>query len=378
MLKVIFIFVSMGDGGAERTAINLIKTLPQYAIAPRLGLIKNEGDSYKVSSDRLVTINESVIEKFLVNSPIYKMHFIHYILRIRHIINKEKPDIVMSYEYGPHFATFFALKGLGKRKPAWIIRDGSNAAFSLQNNWKYHFLPTIYGAADGIIAISEGVRHGLVNTFGVSAKKIQVILNPVDLDEIQRESTSCCEILPKRRFLVAAGRLDHQKGFDLLIKAYKDVAAAWDVDLLILGQGPLKASLETQIAELGLQNRVFLLGFQRNPWPFFAAAEAFIMSSRHEGFAHVIVEALACQTPVISSDCDYGPKEILQDGECGLLYPRDNIEALRDAILRLLSDEPLRKKLIDSGFNRAQDFDISLISSQYASYLKQFAPERND
>jgi glycosyltransferase involved in cell wall biosynthesis len=373
MIKIIFILVNMGDGGAERTAINLLNHLQQYGIDAKIGLIKKEGDAYSVPNRQIIDIPESHNEKlfkFLSKLRVKKLDFLYYIYRIKSIISFERPDVIMSFNYGPHFATYFALKLIKGEKPIWIVREGTNAAFELKNNWKYRLLPKVFNSADGIIAISNGIKDGLMHNFNIISEKIEVIYNPVDLVDIKEKSKNYLKNLPQKPYLLAVGRLVYEKGFDILINAFRDIAMNYNINLVILGEGPLKSVLKNQVLSLNLGDRVLFMGFQKNPYPFFSSAEAFILSSRSEGFAHVIVEALACRTPVISSDCKYGPNEILQNGKYGILYPPEDITALREAIKYIHKEKNIRINFSETGYKRAKDFDAVTISRQYAEYIK--------
>src|SRR5262249_60411631 len=140
------------------------------------------------------------------------------------------------------------------------------------------------------------------------------------------------------------GRLHRQNGFDLLLRG---VARLRDADLavVILGEGPERGSLEALGRELGLGARLVMPGFVENPWAWIGRASAFVLPSRWEGFASVLVEAMACGTPVVAADCDYGPREILHDGKNGLLVRRDDAMSLPQALQRILADPALRKDL---------------------------------
>jgi glycosyltransferase involved in cell wall biosynthesis len=132
-----------------------------------------------------------------------------------------------------------------------------------------------------------------------------------------------------------------------------------------MGVGELQQCLEEQIRALGLTHCVRLLGFQQNPYQYMAAADVFALSSIFEGFGNVIVEAMACGTPVVATDCPYGPAEIISDGVNGLLVPPARADALASALLRVLTDPALKKQLSCNGQKRSQDFHAQAIASAY-------------
>ena len=135
---------------------------------------------------------------------------------------------------------------------------------------------------------------------------------------------------------------------------------------MILGEGDLRPAMERQIAELGLQDRVALPGFFQDPYPWFRSADLFVLSSDWEGFGNVIVEALECGVPVVSTDCPSGPAEILENGRYGRLVPVGDVDALANAIIVTLHETPDRQALM----NRAKDFSVDKISDEYLSYFR--------
>lgn len=150
--------------------------------------------------------------------------------------------------------------------------------------------------------------------------------------------------------IISAGRLAPEKRFADLINAIKTMNESRYVRLILLGDGPLRQELQTLIDELKLADRVQLLGFQDNPMKFFKRSRLFVLSSRVEGLPNVLVEAMACGCPVVSTNCPTGPREVLRDGEYGELVPVGSPPALAGAILRALEVEPDPEKLKEAVF----------------------------
>jgi glycosyltransferase involved in cell wall biosynthesis len=150
----------------------------------------------------------------------------------------------------------------------------------------------------------------------------------------------------------------------------KIVNARRPARLIVIGEGPLRAELVAEAAELGIGERVDLPGFQPNPYPFLSAASAFALSSAYEGLPHVLVEALACGAPSVSTDCRSGAAEVLDGGLYGLLVPVGNADALAEAILRLLSDGRLAGQLRQAGPIRAQAFSMEAAADRFLACLR--------
>jgi glycosyltransferase involved in cell wall biosynthesis len=172
--------------------------------------------------------------------------------------------------------------------------------------------------------------------------------------------------------LVHAGRCTAQKNQLLLLEALSTMRDS-PVELWILGRGPLAPRLREHVMRLGLSSRVRWLGFQHNPFAFFRSADCFVLTSDHEGMPNVVIEALLCGTPVVSTRCPYGPEELIDDGETGLLTPPRDVGGLADA-LRALADEATRRRMSAAAPIRiAREFALEHVYPQYEATLRHGA-----
>lgn len=224
----------------------------------------------------------------------------------------------------------------------------------------------IYSPAHRIVAVSHGVADSLRESVGIPGKKITVIHNPVRpvmIGTISRDDKTLLETWLKSSIrLIAVGALKEQKRFDVLLKALANMSSYNDAELLILGEGQLRAKLEQQAEELGLSERVHMPGFRENVHDYFTHASCFVLSSSWEGFGNVVVEALSVGCAVVSTDCPSGPREILNDGRFGKLVPVGDHKALSEAI----EESVLKPYSVEVLVSRANDF---LPSSKAAEYL---------
>ena len=233
-----------------------------------------------------------------------------------------------------------------------------------------------YRFADKIIAVSEGIKTNLVEEFRIAAGSIEIIYNPIDIDRINELSRMPLEhpfFQGSAPVILAIGRLVRQKRFDLLIRAFREVLSELDARLIIAGEGPERESLQRLAKDLGIGEKISLVGFQANPYAFLSKADVFVLSSSYEGLPMVLLEALACGTPVISTDCKSGPREILDNGRCGLLVPEGDEGALAEGIVRLVRDKALQEALSHLGKKRARDFSIDEVFKQYERVIYQSA-----
>lgn len=223
--------------------------------------------------------------------------------------------------------------------------------------------------AEGIIAVSEGVKQDLVRHFSIPSDRIMVVPNPVNLERIRRLGAEHVTIEAAVPLIVAVGRLVQVKGFDLLIRAFAKVSRSLSAKLLIIGEGDERAALEALITQLHLTDRVTLPGTQANPWKYMARADAVALASRSEAFPNVIGEALALGRPVIATACSPGVAEYLGHGRYGVLVPPNDVDALAAGLERILTDEPLRRNLTTHALSRVEAFALQPVVERYEKLL---------
>lgn len=226
-----------------------------------------------------------------------------------------------------------------------------------------------YPRADAIICVSHGVREDLISYGNIPFEKTHVIHNPI-VDEMCELDSAPADSHPwlsptQPPIILGVGRLEKQKSFDILIKAFSIVRKSQDCRLIILGEGSLRRELEALIYSLGLDSQISMPGFSQNPRHYMRHAALVALSSDFEGFGNILVESLAVGTPVISTDCPSGPREILDDGRYGFLVPVRDPAALAAGILDTLKN-PLAKDSLKQG---AERFTIGRIAKNYTDIL---------
>lgn len=253
--------------------------------------------------------------------------------RVVFYIEDRRPDIVFTNLRRSVLTGFFASSMIRDCPPVVPILH------SIADRSESAWLRPIYVAASHIVAVSEGCMEHHIAVYGVSRAAITTIHNPV----VTPNLTRLAEEEPDHPWfadggppvVLGAGRLTGLKDFPTLIEAFQRVLAKQSCRLLILGEGPMRGELESRVRALGLDGRVSLPGWIENPYACMARSALFVLSSRYEGFGNVLVEALACGCPAVSTDCPFGPAEILEDP--ALLAPVGDPEALAGVMLRALA-----------------------------------------
>jgi glycosyltransferase involved in cell wall biosynthesis len=205
-----------------------------------------------------------------------------------------------------------------------------------RTRWMPRLIRWTYPRADGVVAVSRGVADDLVAACGLAPETVHVLNNPVITPQVTRMRSEPVEHPWLRDHevpvVLAVGRLTPQKDFGVLLDAFAAVRRSRRARLVVLGEGPLRGALQGRATDLGVQDDVSLAGFCANPYPAMAAADVFVLSSRWEGSPGALIEAMACGTPVVATDCPSGPRDLLAGGRYGRLVGVGDVEALARSI----------------------------------------------
>ncbi|MFZ6035461.1 MAG: glycosyltransferase [Patescibacteria group bacterium] len=228
-----------------------------------------------------------------------------------------------------------------------------------------------YRFFDRIVTPSYGLRQFFVNRLGTKKERVFVINNPVFNGRDRNPAIRRNYDTSTEKVIVTAARLDlFQKDFKTLFKALKEVNEKMNCRLVILGKGSDGEKIVALARKSGIADKVSFPGFVKNPMVFMRKADIFVLSSFFEGSPTVLVEAMMAGIPVVSSNCDFGPREILDNGKNGLLVPVGDYKAMASAVLRLLQDKKLKEKLIINGLKRAEFYSEDKSYSLWGRLLK--------
>ena len=233
--------------------------------------------------------------------------------------------------------------------------------------------------ADHVIALSTGVAEALSVLIPETRVRISVVHNAGYDQQVEKLALEEPSLpTPKGPWFLGCGRLTTQKDFSTLLRAFARIQRENEGELWILGEGELRGKLEREITALGLDASVRLPGFVKNPFAYMARANAFVLSSQWEGFGNVVTEAMACGTPVISTDCPHGPREILEDGKWGTLVPVANGAALADAMRGALSNPEQHRVRAKAARAHVTRFEAAEITRQYEQVILSALERRSE
>lgn len=284
-------------------------------------------------------------------------------------IRETKPDVVFSFQGYLNLVVALTRPFISS-KIRYICRETNIP--SILN--AYHTSPRmlhvaymiLYRFFDKIVCQTTYMKEDLIRYAGVNAARVVAIHNPVDVSYIAERSDTGKRVLPLSVYnIVAAGKLQYQKGFDLLLKTYAQILQD-SMHLTILGKGPLEKELKHLVKDLRLESKVTFAGFQDDPYPYMAQADLFVLSSRYEGLPNVVLEAGACGTPVVAFSCPAGLDEVIEEGSTGWLAPPEDTVALGRCILRAMG-ERLDRNMIRQQIKKK--FGVEKICSMYESFL---------
>lgn len=229
---------------------------------------------------------------------------------------------------------------------------------------------------DGVVTPSAGVARELVDVFGAQPEQIKAVYNGFDLEAIRALAMEPGVPAKNAPWILTSCRLTDQKDFRTLVEGFSMFVSTPAPLLVILGAGPLAARIREWAVEFGVEDRVLLAGFQKNPFNWLRAADVFVLSSFYEGFGNVLVEAMALGVPVIASDCPWGPAEIVQHGRNGLIFPAGDAASLARSLKRCLDDPVERAGLGVGAVQRAEAFSLVAMTQAYARYFSdlQYRP----
>ena len=359
-IKIFFLIPSLRGGGAEKIILNIVKNINLKKFNPTLILISNEGEYTIPKNIKVINID--------------KKRARYAIPKLVKIIKNNKPDIVLSSVVQSGIILSIAKKFIFKNKPIIVHRVAnffSNINIPFPSKILYK---KTLKSFDSIISVSDEMKEDLEKNTKLKSKQIQTIYNPIDLKKIDIKSNEEIEEKfisnSKNKIILGVGSLTKQKGFKYLIKACEQIVKnRRNTYLVILGKGKKREELTELIKKLKIEDKVKLLGFKNNPYKYMKRANVFVLPSLWEGLPGVLIEAMACGTPVISTSCQSGPKEILKNEKYGILIPIKDHKQMRKEIKSLLNKDRKAEKMGKMAKKRVKKFNLKKQVKKYETKL---------
>jgi glycosyltransferase involved in cell wall biosynthesis len=296
---------------------------------------------------------------------------------LRRYIEVHRPDVVLSALTYANLVAIWAKQQARSPIPVVVSERIALSSYCADpansRKWRWRYLPELvrrtYAGANAVVAVSHDVAEDLVTTIGLGEQSVTAIRNPVVDDTLRaraRQAPAHPWFVPGAPpVILAVGRLTEQKDFATLMRAFAVVRATRESRLVILGEGRLRDNLEALATALGIRADVDLPGFVENPFQYMARAAVLVLSSQYEGLPGVLIQALACGCPVVSTDCPGGSREILADGKYGALVDVGDASGIADAILAEFDTPTPRDRLL----HRAEEYSVAHGVNNYLALL---------
>ena len=362
---------SYAAGGAERVALLMARALAERGLRIDLVVSCAHGG---LRDEELPGVNK--VELGAINELLATPRWVRYLKRAR-------PRCAISMIHTANIAS-----GIGR----YLVPDvpvivSQHYAIRCEPDAQWWFRRWLgfgperfaYRRVERLTGCSQGVADDAAEVFDVPPHRVLSLPNPRHSHEASLELTPAQRPLFDKPVLLAVGRLTPQKDFGMLLRAFSDLSSRYDLNLVILGEGPERASLEAQAQELGVADRVFLLGFVDNAEAFMRRARLFVMSSRNEGLPMVLIEALGAGTAIVSTDCQFGPRELLDDGRLGRLTPVEDAKSFAAAVEAELAEPDVGHEVRRA--ERAdwlRRFDQDVVTGQYFDLVHEVIEESRD
>lgn len=363
-----FVINSLVGGGAERVLAIIAREFQSRnsEIEVHLVTLDDVPDTYDIPED-------IVRHRLNTDGSLLRSYF-----SLRGLVAAQRPDVVVAFLTRANLAA--ALIGW-QRGIRTVISERVNTTSHFANrSGRFVFRPLVrwlYPLAEKIICVSEGVRKDLASNFGIPPRQLCVVHNPADLRAIAIAARAAPDIELPQEYFVAVGRLVPNKNVANLLHALQQ--SRTNTALVVLGEGPEKDQLRSLAEELGLGGRVLFAGHVSNPYAVMSRARAYVSASLAEGFPNALIEAMVLGRPVISTDCESGPAEILAEDAglkvtgCrvvahGILVPVGDATAMAEA-MALLGDDSACEDFGERAKRRSRDFGLDAAVESYSEII---------
>lgn len=360
--RILFVSIDLKPGGAERVLATILQHLDKTRFESILALFIDTKNYQTPEDVPVICLNK----KGWWSYPII-------VWKLSRLYRQMKPDVTFSFLTYTNVICVLA-KILSNARlslilcehfiPSFYLKQSKNPLTTLFLKWMPRWF---YSYANKVVCVSQTSANEINKIFKVPIEKIKVIYNPINIEHIL---ALCNENIEHPWFaqnipiIISVGRLTDVKGYQYLLRAFKQLTMKNPSRLVILGQGQREESLKKLASQLGIDKSVAFLGFQSNPFKYLSHSKLFVLSSLSEAFPMVVLEAMACGIPIVST-ASPGSSEIITNGTNGLLVPLADEQSLAEAMEKLLKDKILVNNIILSGKKRIRDFSLEKVIKEY-------------
>jgi glycosyltransferase involved in cell wall biosynthesis len=368
--KVAFFGPQYGVGGAGQVCSDIGKALARKRYDVDFLVDGNySGDSYLEeglpSNCRLVKLTDAQYDR-----SEYNLNYYYSLLRsLTQYLSTETVGVLISNMTKFNIISVWARAISGSAfKLALVEHNLLSHGITGRSRILSYLVRFHYPFADKVVTVSSDIKEDLCKNHGVNSDRCVTIRNPLDVQSVRTKSEERVDhdwLLSEVPVVIGVGRFAEQKQFSVLLEAFDLLTSRLDVRLVLAGDGPLREELQALTRELGLEENVDFLGFVSNPYKYMKEADLLAISSQYEGFGVVATEALACGTPVVSTNCPGGPSDILEDGQYGELVDVGDRRELANVMCRVLEDPPESEPLVE----RAKKYKVEKVASDYLKLM---------
>jgi glycosyltransferase involved in cell wall biosynthesis len=361
MNKIVFFIKNLNGGGAEKTILNLASYL---SISFHVILLTwNDKTVYDKNSYKGIKFIN--LKNYCRVNPFFALY---------NYIKEEKPKIIISSLYYANIQNIIVKILLKKSRHIAVTTLHGNLKMKINifSRIMFYFINKLYYFSDYIITNSKGIAYQLQNILPrLDPNKVLTIYNPIYsqiINTMSKQSvTDSYLVNSKKAYIITACRFNKFKRLDILIKSFYEIRKKHDINLVILGDGKYHEvkKIKKIISKLNLAQNIYMPGFVSNPYKYIYNSSCFVFTSEYESLPTIIVEALGLETTIVSTNCDYGPSEILDNGKYGILTPVNDYIAISKAVIAVLEKKIIFNNLIE----RAKYFSIKNSGEEYIKLI---------
>lgn len=358
--EILCVVANTGGGGAEKVAALLAD---QWSKSGKVRIA-----TYERHQREYPTVAEIFDLQcgFAPGMHMKLLRLLQRLVRLRQVLVRTKPSRIVSFTEGPNIVTLLAAISVGRLSSTTISVHADPKFWSPEHGLLCRVL---YRIAPKIVVCAGGIKKYLCDEIGIKPERVVVIPNPIPIQSARVEPMP--ELSEGRPFILGVGRLEYEKGFDLLIRAFASSGINSEFILRLVGDGSKKNDLINLCQALGVRDKVVFHGWQTDVGPFYLSAKGLVVPSRTEAFGNVIVEAMAAGCPIVAFDCDYGPREIITCPDLGSLVELGDVDGLSLALDELACTDGRSSCAVRARSDRAETFEPAKISQIWKNFMNR-------